>query len=113
MFSPHARQRMAQRADGLGAGVDAQLLKELAVVPLDRVERQVEPVGDLLVGQPLGEQRHNLPLALGQWFVGHLLWVGHQSSAPRILAAALVGLHFVAFALLMLHRFVTSMVQSA
>jgi hypothetical protein len=45
--------------------------------------------------------------------VGHLLCLSHQSAAPRILAAALVGLHFVAFVLLMLHRFVTSMVQSA
>ena len=55
------RHRRSLRAVG-----DTQLPKELLVVPLDSFLAQVEPVRDLAVGEPVGEQAKNLAFAWGE-----------------------------------------------
>src|SRR3954451_17584760 len=52
--------------DGLHAGVEVQLLEDVAHVVLDRVLRDVELVGDLTVREPLGHELEHLELAVGQ-----------------------------------------------
>ena len=44
----------------LGAPFDPQLAEYLAIVPLDRVERQVELLANLAVRKPLGDQTQHL-----------------------------------------------------
>ena len=61
------RQLVARRGDGgLGPVVDVELGVEPLDVRLDRLDRQVQLVGDLGVGQALGDQRQDLRLAVGE-----------------------------------------------
>jgi hypothetical protein len=53
--------------DGLGALVDAELAVHAGRVALDGAERDIEPLGDLVVGQALGNERQHLVLAVAQW----------------------------------------------
>src|SRR5207244_6130371 len=50
--------------DGLGAVRDAELPVHVADVVADGLVADAEPVGDLLVGEALGEQAQDLHLAL-------------------------------------------------
>src|SRR3954454_17885852 len=52
--------------DGLHAGVEVQLLEDVAHVVLDRVLRDVELVGDLTVREALSHELEHLELAVGQ-----------------------------------------------
>jgi hypothetical protein len=51
---------------GLHPAGDAELAVHRGQVPFDRGRAQVQPPGDLLVGQPAGEQPEHLRLARGE-----------------------------------------------
>src|SRR6188472_2990724 len=51
---------------GLGPALGADLAVESADVGLDRVDAQVQVLGDLLVAQPLADETEHLRLPFGQ-----------------------------------------------
>jgi len=54
--------------NGLRPILDAEFAVNVAGVPLDGGQRDEEPLGDFLVGQPLGDEAEQLDLALAQRF---------------------------------------------
>src|SRR6478735_8965730 len=52
--------------DGLHAGVELQLLQDVADVVLDRVLGDEQLLGDLTVVEPLGDEAQHLELAIGE-----------------------------------------------
>src|SRR5918911_5499182 len=53
-------------ADEGGSAAEAELFHEAAFVALDRLDREAEAVGDLLVGVAEGDQAEDLDLALAE-----------------------------------------------
>ena len=53
---------------GLGARPGAQFAEHRVHVKLDGVLADVQPLGDELVGQALGQQEEDLDLPGGEWF---------------------------------------------
>jgi SAM-dependent methyltransferase len=77
---------------GVHAGVGFQLAHGIADVGLDRLARQHEPLGDVLTRQPLREQVHDLPLALGKRRHPPCGLMREQRRAqPRVHVGAAVG----------------------
>ncbi len=52
--------------NGFRAPLDLELVEDVAIVPFDRVQRQEQPLPDLVVRQPLGNKPQHLQLALAQ-----------------------------------------------
>ena len=52
--------------DGFGAPLHLEFAEGVPVVPFNRVQRQKQPLPDLMVGKPLGDQPQYLQLALTQ-----------------------------------------------
>ncbi len=57
---------MAGDGDGLHAVADLQFLEDVPEVPLHRVGRQGEPVGERLVGKTVGDETQNLAFTVRQ-----------------------------------------------
>ena len=55
--------KLAGPRDGLGAALDAQFAIDAAGVPLDRVQCDDEPLGDIFVGEPLADEAQNVAFA--------------------------------------------------
>ena len=54
---------VAGTGDGLGAPLDIQLAENHAVVPLDRAQGEVEPLANLVIREPLGDEAQDFQLA--------------------------------------------------
>src|SRR4051794_13738257 len=66
----------AGAAGGLGARVHVELAEDVGEVGRDRLLSDEQPLGDLAVGQPLGEEAQDLGLARGQ--AGRVLDAGRR-----------------------------------
>ena len=74
-FADGEQAKLASPRDGLGAALDAQLAIDAAGVSLDRVQRDDELLGDVLVGETLADEVEDVELAWGEG-VGEWLSVG-------------------------------------
>ena len=59
---------MTGDGNGLHAVADLQFLEDVPQVPLHRIGREREPVGERLVGETVGDEAQNLAFAVGQVF---------------------------------------------
>jgi hypothetical protein len=70
MFAPgrlaRGQPKLGSGVGGLDARVDAELGVDSGEVVADRLRRQEEPLGDLGVAQPRGDEGQDLRFALGQ-----------------------------------------------